>query len=300
MKATTRFPSTLMAVALLVSMCVVLTPSAECGVSTVKAEGTPYRMEMVYMTGDNNLEEAAWTHLITEEHNAFYIEERTALYAGGSDPGNVYRKYLDVDSGWEVIGSNLGDAVLDLAEYEGQLYAGTMYPSHPDKPGSSVYRYDGGSDWTEVGYFASGEQVSALAVFKGELYAGTSWGGAKLYRYNGPDDWEPVWPDKWQDDPYVGIRSLYVWGDVLYMGMGEYQSDTIWTWDGVGEPQLVMEVDGYCIWDFEPYANKLYASAWHGYLYSSGDGTNWGTFSNYLNGDGERDIWDIEEFGGYL
>jgi hypothetical protein len=192
-KPTARFLSTLMAVALLVSMCVVLTPPAERVVSTVKAEGTPYRMEMVYMTGDNNLEEAAWANVITGEYNNQYINTRTALYAGGSDTGNVYRKYLDGDSGWEVIGSDLGKAVLDLAEYEGQLYAGTMNPGNPDKPGSSVYRYDGGSDWTEVGYFASGEQVSALVVFKGELYAGTSWGGAKLYRYDGPGNWELVW-----------------------------------------------------------------------------------------------------------
>jgi hypothetical protein len=294
MKATTRFPSTLMVVALLVSMCVVLALSAAHWISVVKAEGTPCRTVVVCMTRDNNVEEGAWANVITGEYDNRYINTRTALYAGSSYPGNVYRKYLDGDSGWEVIGSDLGEAVLDLAEYEGQLYAGTVYSGHP----GSVYRYDGGNSWTEVGCFVSGEQVSALAVFKGELYAGTSWAGAKLYRYDGPGNWELVWQDDWYEW-YVGVRSLYVWGDALYMG--EYESGIIWRWDGgSGTPQKMIKADDNRIWDFEPYADKLYASAWRGYLYGSEDGTSWDIFSNYINSDGERNVWDIEEFGGYL
>ncbi|MBM4463373.1 MAG: hypothetical protein FJ012_08565, partial [Chloroflexi bacterium] len=296
MKATTRFLSGLMVVALLVSVCVILTPPAAGWVSAARTEDTPYRMVMVYGAANNSLEAATLTAVVTGEYDNQYIDTRTALYAGSSYPGNVYRRYLDDNSGWEVIGSNLGDAVLDLAEYEGRLYAGTMNPGNPDKPGSSVYRYDGGSNWTEVGYFESGEQVSALAVFKGDLYAGTSWAGAKLYRYDGPGNWKVVWQDDW----YVGVRSLYVWGGALFVGISEYKFDIIWRWDGTGAPQLVMKADGICIWDFGSYADKLYASAWHGNIYGSNNGTDWSTFSNYINGDGARNIWDIEEFGGYL
>jgi hypothetical protein len=296
MKAITRFLSRLMVVAWLVSTCVVLAPPAAGWVSPVKAEDTSYRTVIVYGAANNNLETATWANVATGEYNNQYINTRTALYAGSSYPGNVYRKYLDDDSGWDVIGSNLGDAVLDLAEYQGQLYAGTMDPGNP----GSVYRYDGGSDWTEVGCFVSGEQVSALVVFKGELYAGTSWAGAKLYRYNGPDDWELVWQDEQQGYVYLGIRSLHVWGDILFMGISEYTFDIIWRWDGLGDPQLVMQTDGICIWDIESYADNLYASTWHGYLYNSSNGTTWNTFSDYINGDGARNIWDIEEFDGYL
>jgi len=251
--------------------------------------GWPYDWILNDLAGDPDMTAEELAALICNQYDAYYAQPRPALYAAGYEPGRIHRKYLDDDSGWETVSGYLGDAVLSLVEYAGQIYAGTMSPG-------AVYRYDGGSTWTQVGYFGSSYQVSALAVFNGDLYAGITAGeAAMLLRYNGS-----TWDEVWADISYAGIRSLYVWDVDNCLYMGEYNSDTIWRWDGVTDPEKVMDVGGSCIWDFESYDGNLYASAWLGYLYSSSDGVNWDVFSDYILADGQRNIWDIEALDGYL
>ncbi|MDD5639130.1 MAG: LamG domain-containing protein, partial [Candidatus Pacebacteria bacterium] len=59
--------------------------------------------------------------------------------------------------------------VTSLAVYDGKLYGG----------GSSgyVYRYDGGTTWTDVGQLGSNSNVISLAVYDGKLYGGTEISG---------------------------------------------------------------------------------------------------------------------------
>lgn len=72
-------------------------------------------------------------------------EAARPLYAGTSYPGVVY-KYDGTT--WTAISGSLGFAVLDIIEFEGDLYAATMYNQYSGF--GEVYRYDGGTDWSLV------------------------------------------------------------------------------------------------------------------------------------------------------
>ena len=65
------------------------------------------------------------------------------LYAGTSNPGIVYA--YD-GSSWTAISASLGFAVLDLIEFQGDLYVATMSSRYSGD--GLVYRYDGGENWT--------------------------------------------------------------------------------------------------------------------------------------------------------
>jgi len=170
-----------------------------------------------------------------------------------------------------------------------RLYAGTSYPA-------GIWRYtDGAWELIQNGTLVGNnldQAVTSLVVWNGNLYAGTSWNGMKLYRYDGENNWTEV-----LDLGYTGIWCMQVWDGILYLG--DYNSDTIWRYDGV-TAQLALDEGRGCIWDFENYNGNLYASAWRGYLYKSGDGINWNVYSTYPYDIGEKNIWDIEEFRGYL
>ena len=107
----------------------------------------------------------------------------SALFAGTSDPAKVYM-YTGSGTAWEDIsGTSLSAevAVLDLIQYQGQLYAGTMDYTN----GGRVWRYEGGTTWTLVFDADWPEfQVASLAVYNDTLYAGTAWDGGNLYCYN--------------------------------------------------------------------------------------------------------------------
>jgi len=186
----------------------------------------------------------------------------------------------------------LGWAVLSLVEYGGHLYAGTMSTSGYDSIGQ-VYRYDGENTWTLVGDNMD-NQVSMLVVFNGDLYAGTSGDRARLYRYNSiNEEWDLV-----VDYPYwSGFRSGYVWERDGFLYLGDYGYDKIGRYDGTNFEPLV-DLGGSCIWDFESYGDYLYASAWHGDLHRSDNGTDW-VHAVYHNPD-DRNIWAIKNYQGYL
>ena len=125
--------------------------------------------------------------------------------SGQGEVGHVYRYAGGTE--WIDCGSpDRSNAVTGLAVYEGKLYAGSEYysgggsalPLSPNtEHGGRVFRYEGGTRWTDCGKVADVRSISGLAVYRGGLYAGTgSSGGWRdtprtrgMYRYEGDDKW---------------------------------------------------------------------------------------------------------------
>jgi len=221
------------------------------------------------------------------------------IYAGTSNPGLVYR-YLG-GKAWQPISTKeeLNDdfAVLCLAEYNGRLYAGTMSTSSPYGGIGRVYRYDGGTSWTLVGDNLD-NQVCSLAVYAGNLYAGTAWNGMRLYKYTpgstncGINDWTRVV----DYTSWSGTRALdFIYGLLL---MGDIGWDRIGHWDGSDFHPDQTQATGSCIYDFQYYMGKVYASAYRGRMWQSTDGIHWSLVLGFDYYDGN--MWELETFKDLL
>jgi len=134
------------------------------------------------------------------------------LYAGTWEPNKVVRGHVYRYAGgkkWVDCGTpDKSNSITGMAVYKGKLYAGSeLYSgggsSLPLSPnlnhGGTIYRYEGGRRWTNVGKVADVRSVSGLAVYKGILYAGTGTTGAwrdtprtrGMYRFDGVGKWTP-------------------------------------------------------------------------------------------------------------
>lgn len=219
--------------------------------------------------------------------NSSVAEGAGRLYAGTSNPGVVY--VYEGGTAWTPISHSLGRAVLDIIEFEGDLYAATM-TSSPSYGSGRVWRYEGEGTWTLVRDYLD-NQVCDLVVWDGELYAGTGWNGGRLYRYNPVDD----------DFDYVGavgawsgIRAMYVWTEA-WLQLGDLGYDKFGRFDGTSFYYDINK-GGSCIYDFAEFAGALYASAYVGRLHRSTNGVNWTTVLGYYDGH----MWELEPFQGSL
>ena len=145
------------------------------------------------------------------------------LYAATWEPGenqrgHVYR-FADGQK-WVDCGSpDPANAMTGMAVYKGKLYVGSetydgggsSLPLSPNKHhGGRVYRYEGGTKWTDCGKVADVRSISGLAVFDGKLYAGTgTMSGWRLkprtrgmYRFDGIG--------KWTDCGTPGVRVTHI------------------------------------------------------------------------------------------
>jgi len=132
-----------------------------------------------------------------------------SLYVGTNkaDSAEIYRYNGDALGTWTKISGTAGtvgdnattliDMISSMTVYNGYLYAGT---TEPDK--GEVYRYNGGSSWTQInvtntaGKFVTTtgiDGVSTMAVFGGRLLIGTrEVTKAEIYMYNGGTTWIAV------------------------------------------------------------------------------------------------------------
>lgn len=132
-----------------------------------------------------------------------------SLYIGTNNTNNaeIYRYDGEQLGTWTKVSGTAGtvggnattaiDMISSLTVYNGYIYAGT---TETDK--AEVYRYDGGSSWTQVnvtntaGKFVTTtaiDGVSSMAVFGGRLFIGTQEGAkAEVYMYNGGTTWKAV------------------------------------------------------------------------------------------------------------
>lgn len=170
------------------------------------------------------------------------------LYAGTWEPGkgeagHVYR--YEGGTKWTDCGSpDSCNMVSSLAEYQGRLYAGVSFysgkgsalPESPNKnPGGKVYRYEGGTRWTDCGKIGDVYTVYGLVDFRGQLYSTTcdSYGCPKpvqaMFRYDGGQKWT------FCGDPGGRLGAFAVFDGNLYAtvygeaGFARYDGGTKWT-----------------------------------------------------------------------
>lgn len=227
----------------------------------------------------------------------------SALFAGTSDPAKVYM-YTGSGTAWEDIsGTSLSAefAVLDLIQYQGQLYAGTMDYAN----GGRVWRYEGGTTWTLVFDAEWPEyQVASLAVYNDTLYAGTAWDGGNLYCYNTDTetfDYVDTMGDTDSDGnvhAWAGIRCMYPWSVTGDLHLGDIGYDCLGRYNGTSMLYDAF-MSGSCIYDFAEYDSEIYAAAWSSRLLWSATGTGY-PWSYEEPIPGIYHIWELEVYDGDL
>ena len=198
------------------------------------------------------------------------------LYAGTWEPaaggaGHVYR--YTGGTNWVDCGApDKSNAITSLAVYRGNLYAGSELYSGAGSSlpvslntnhGGSVFRYEGGQKWTNLGKVADVRSISGLTVFKGNLYAGTGTTGAwrdtprtrGMYRFDGVGKWTSC------GCPDLRVVHLGVYnGDLLAMsydagGFFRYDGGTKWT-------QLGPVPESTQAYSMAVYEGKVHVGTW--------------------------------------
>ncbi len=170
-------------------------------------------------------------------------------------------------------------AVMALAHFENHLYAGGQFQhGFANVCEGQVWRWDGGTDWTQVGSF--GGSVTVLLTYQGALYAGT--GTANLYRYDSPN-WTLVGSNPIPRDggglySALGFRSGIVTSVLCgnpEIVLGDLWIDAFLRYTPTTGLTYLYATPGSCIWDFAEYTStydngRLYAGAF--YALAEGDG----------------------------
>jgi len=184
--------------------------------------------------------------------------------AGQDQAGQVYR--YEGGNRWTDCGRpGTCNSVSTLAVYDGHLYAGVakynargsaLADSPNENPGGKVYRYEGGSRWTDCGQLGEADTVFALAVYGGKLYASTLYAAGKgLYRYEGEKTWA------YCGNPGRRVETLAVYNGRLWTTSYDggacacYDRKSGWT-------ELGTVPDTTQTYSFMPYQGKMYAATW--------------------------------------
>jgi len=178
--------------------------------------------------------------------------------------------------------AEMGSAMC-MAEYNGNLYAGTV--NQENNNGCAVWRYDGGTTWTQVasGGFGDANNFAAycMDVYNGLLYVGTynNTTGCEVFSYDGAT-WTqevgqgaaatPTGPGFGEGVNAELAGSMSVFGDMLYVSAGWDGPGIakIWAYDGANWIQA--NIDGFGDVDNEIarsmaiYNGQLYAGTWNG------------------------------------
>ncbi|MEW6555672.1 MAG: DUF5719 family protein, partial [Actinomycetota bacterium] len=216
-------------------------------------------------------------------------------------------------------------SALSMAEYDGHLYAGTM--NWENANGCAVWRYDGGTDWTQVasgGFGDTGNQgIFCLEVYAGMLFAGTynETTGAEVWAYDGVD-WtqyvgqgaagDPTGPGFGDGLACEAAGDMAVLGGMLYVGTGWGTGSVakIWAFDGSTWTQA--NDDGFgdptnrgsralAIYDGQLYAGTNGGSGggqlWR---YDGPDPADWTQLTGDAFGTGDYEVRVIESWNGQL
>lgn len=198
------------------------------------------------------------------------------LYAAVWEPGEgqsgrVYRYAGGTQ--WEDCGApDKANALTGMAVFNGKLYVGSeLYsgggsslPLSPNQHhGGTVYRYEGGTRWTNVGKVADVRSISGLTNYKGKLYAGTGTTGAwrdtprtrGMYRFDGIG--------KWTSCGCPGLRVVHMSvynGDLFGLsyddaGFFRYDGGTNWT-------RLGPVPDTHQVYSTAVYEGRIHAGTW--------------------------------------
>jgi len=201
------------------------------------------------------------------------------------DRGRVYRyaggkKWIDCG------GPDKANCIKAMAVHDGRLYIGSelysgggsslpLSPNHHH--GGTVYRYDGGTNWTNCGRIADVRSISGLAVYDGRLYAGTGTTGAwrdrprtrGMYRFDGIGKWTDC------GCPDLRITHLGVHNGGLYGlsyddgGFFRYRGGT--AWEALGPVPDTTQV-----YSMMTYEGMLHVGTWPtGSVFRHDGGTSW-------------------------
>jgi hypothetical protein len=154
---------------------------------------------------------------------------RGDLYAGGNEYSGVWRYIGGTE--WESIGTQKGPAALveDGYECESQIYSFMTWGGRlhiGTWPSGSVFRYEGGTDWTFCGRLGEEREVMGVAAYNGSFYAGTL-PLAQVYRYDGDEDWSVTG----RVDHTPGVTYRRAWSMAVYDGRlfcGTLPSGHVW------------------------------------------------------------------------
>ena len=204
------------------------------------------------------------------------------LYAGTCEPGQgqagrVYR-YAG-DQSWIDCGApDRSNAVTALAVHHGQLYAGTgkyrlagsALPESPNMQlGGRIFRYAGGTEWTECGHLPEVEAVGGMVVFRGRLYASSLYRPAGFFRYEGES--------RWTDCPTPDgqrVEALGVYNGFLYAT--SYDGGHVYRYDGQAWTDCGRLGDNTQTYSLATYDGRLYTGTWpSGRVYRFEDLNRW-------------------------
>jgi hypothetical protein len=248
-----------------------------------------------------------------------------------SDRGHVYRldgrSWVDCGSPWDC------NAVTRLAVHDGRLYAavsrlrggGSGLPdSANQEPGGRVLRYEGGTDWTDLGRLGeagsvpagsdTADSVAAIVPWHGDLYAIPMYQEG-LYRLEDRGGWA------WCGSPGRRLLALGVHDGTLY-GAGNDHADVvsaiaqtaaglvvparsaaggggIFRYDG-GDAwtSLGMQPETTQVYSIETFGGAMHIGTWPtGLVYRYGGGKRWESTGRL--GD-ETEVMNLLAFGGSL
>jgi hypothetical protein len=141
-----------------------------------------------------------------------------------SELGHVYR--LEADRWIDCGAPGDSNAVSRLAIHKGALYAGTsrlrgggsaMPDSTNRAPGGRVFRYEGGTDWTDCGRIDGADSIAGLVPFDGRLHAIPMYSEG-LFRMDAPGRWTSC------GTPGRRLLAIGAHGDAL-LGAGNDHAD---------------------------------------------------------------------------
>jgi hypothetical protein len=190
------------------------------------------------------------------------------LYAGTAtnakgEPGRVYR--LDGTGTWADCGApDRCNAVSALAVHQGKLYAasskyrfaGSALPeSENANRGGGVYRYDGGTRWTEVGRLPETEAVGGLVVYKGRLYASSLYKPAGFFRYEADGKWTPLAVPDGKRVESLGVFNGFLWAT-------SYDGGRVYRYDGEGWKDCGQLGENTQTYSFAVHRGRLCVGTW--------------------------------------
>jgi len=191
-----------------------------------------------------------------------------------------------------------------LQEFDGNLYVGVRndFETGGIMAGAQVWRYDGGTAWTQVnidgfGIVPSGNNrsVESMAVYNDTLYAGT-WNdddGCQVWRYEGDTTWIQVNVNAFGNMPSSGYSvalSMEVFEGELYVGTrNDITGTEVWRYEGNSNWTQINNngfgsTNNWAIWDLIVYNDSLYAGTMNmgagGQLWRYNSGSTWTQVNN--------------------
>jgi dienelactone hydrolase len=201
-----------------------------------------------------------------------------ALYAGTCEPGpdesgRVYR-YAG-DQHWIDCGApDKSNAVTAMAVFQGQLYVGTgkyrvAGSSLPESEnlalGGKVFRYEGGTRWTDCGQLPQTEAVGGIVVFRGQLYVSSLYKPAGFFRYEGESRWTALPVPEEVDPPTQDQGTRRVVPLTIHEGhiyAGSYDGGRVYRFDGSHWTDCGQLGDNTQTYSFAQYQGRLHVGTW--------------------------------------